>query len=281
MLLWWDITTALLSRTGPVFPQRYLDKVLSWSAEYPGEWSNMSLNGCPDSLLRAMYNLAVSAPSADRMRPLDIWKLELCVSGMDAETGVNVNAEPSPPDSAVEVEHDGTSTGNPRSYMTPYLYPSVSVEKPTNAIVQAPTSSDRSANLIKCWRSSMFLYLHQVFYRCNNSTTTAPEEGERQANHRRALSRTIIGLVSEMPTESNWQKQCLLPVVLAGSELRREYVSSVAGADAPPPVGISTASTDAETLSLRHWIKSYCLRYVVPSFSSFSAFEVRGLHYRR
>jgi hypothetical protein len=244
MLLWWDVTAALLSRQGPVFPQHYLQKILSWSHEYPAEWDYMSLNGCPDRLMVAMYNLASHAPFADQLAAEDVGKLGSCVLGVLADGWSARPAESVDVPVKTEAVDDPAV---PHSYsMTPYLYPSVSVEKSRVSRSSTPTAGDWSGKLIQCWKLSMHLYLLQVFYRQHRFGAGAGANDNRnQADERWNLAKSIISLILEMPIDSNMQKQCLLPVVLAGFELRqRTWVTH----------------DDVETREMRRSVDEYCSR---------------------
>ncbi|KAJ6442489.1 sugar transporter [Purpureocillium lavendulum] len=56
MLLWWDVTIALISRRDPRFPMEYLDSFVI--DDRNDGWSFFDLNGCPLGLLVAMARLA-------------------------------------------------------------------------------------------------------------------------------------------------------------------------------------------------------------------------------
>src|SRR5262245_27241457 len=94
MLNWWDITSSLLSRDRPVFPPRYVNAIVTWRKEHPSEWSNLSLNGCPDALLLAMYDIAAAASGANNLSSGEVHMLETRVSAvsvLDADEAVDVN----------------------------------------------------------------------------------------------------------------------------------------------------------------------------------------------
>ena len=258
MLLWYDITAALTSRRTPNFPLRYLDRVLSWPKVYPGEWTYMSLNGCPDALLLGMYNIASSAPLANQLPPAAVRKLESSISSIRESKATSDNAPPNTPLSIVaEIE----PSSNP-PYMSPSLFPSASVEKPFIAPTSTVNSSDETASLIECWRLSMLLYIRQVFYR-RECPAGAQTNEEKEAGRRRALAQTIIRLVSNMPIESNWQKQCLLPIILAGFELRKKPRSVIKRAlNNKRSSGKTVENTHDSTSELRELVASYCKRFV-------------------
>ncbi|KAL1952861.1 hypothetical protein VTO42DRAFT_4088 [Malbranchea cinnamomea] len=264
MLLWYDITSALLSRRGPVFPLRYLDVNLSWPKLYPGEWTYMSLNGCPDALLLSMYHVASSAPLAEQMTLEDVQKLESSVHGVDAETGLG-NETATTPSTPLTIVADMEASPGPK-YMSPYVYPSISVAKQSITTPSVIQASDESASLVKCWRLSILLYIRQVFYRPECSAGRQENDHHKQDERRRALAQTIIRLVSNMPIESNWQKQCLLPIVLAGFELRQptKCIRTVFEDGMFKSTWVSEPETGEDsdtTLTLRDWVKAYCQRW--------------------
>lgn len=200
----------------------------------------MSLNGCPDKLMVAMYDLAHCAPYAGQMQAQDIWSLEAAVTAILVDGNAVKPVETLDiPAKVEEVDDDGAVLTSP---MTPYRYPSVSVEKPRVSKPSTGTASDWSTKLAQCWTFSMLLYVYQVFYEHDPADETS---GLNQAAQRFNLARSIISLILEMPIDSNLQKQCLLPVVLAGFELRQR---------------VSAKGADAETLAMRESVQSYCSR---------------------
>jgi hypothetical protein len=65
MLIWWDITIALIARNAPRFPLTYLQTLMIYSSE--DGWSWVSLNGCPADLVLAMAHLARLASIYERV----------------------------------------------------------------------------------------------------------------------------------------------------------------------------------------------------------------------
>jgi hypothetical protein len=284
MLNWWDITASLLSREGPMFPSNYVNTIVTWRKEHPREWSNLSLNGCPDALLLAMYDIAAAAPRAHELSSEEVHRLEsrvLALQVPDADEEVDVNTS-CPATFPTEGAADMSSPGY---YMSSNLYLSPAGYKPSPA---RNTPSNGLTNLIQCWRLGMILYVRQVFLRPEHSgahaniisgNDEAAEDEEKRTQERRSLSENIMNLVSTMPMESNWQKQCLLPVVLAGFELRYpEGAAEVAATNAnlfeprsDSKYGDSNGTDDiksTQTYNRRAWIREYCLRYVLLPFST-------------
>ena len=161
MLAWYDMTAALLSRRGPVFPRRYTEALMEW--RLTTEWSLLSLNGCPDSLFLELYDIAQAAANMNSFTPEQAASLEMRVW----------NAGPDPAE---------------------------------------PSSNQHVAGLIDCWRLTLLLYCSRVF---------RPDDND-EAETRKTLAREIVCLVTNLPPRSAIQKQCLLPMVLAGFEVQAE-----------------------------------------------------------
>jgi hypothetical protein len=73
MLIWYDVTAAMISRCGVVFPRTYLEALMAWQADE--EWSVLALNGLPDEMFLHMQELAVAAthttvPDLNRLREI-------------------------------------------------------------------------------------------------------------------------------------------------------------------------------------------------------------------
>lgn len=75
MLVWYDITSALLSRSGPIFPRSYTEALVDWQVD--SEWSLLSLNGCPDVVFLDVHDIALAAAHIDEMTSEDKQQLEL------------------------------------------------------------------------------------------------------------------------------------------------------------------------------------------------------------
>lgn len=74
MLTWYDITAALTSRNGPIFPREYYESLAKWRK--PEEWSMLALNGCPDSFFTDIYDLAIGASRPERLEARDVAFME-------------------------------------------------------------------------------------------------------------------------------------------------------------------------------------------------------------
>lgn len=186
MLVWYDLTAALLSRAGPVFPQVYVHAIISWRSESPDQWSNLSLNGCPDDLLVAMHQIASAVPLASELDEQEVRALGTILWAILSQ----------PP-------HEQASSPD-------------------------AVNKDPIAGMGTCWRLSLFLYLHQVF------------DLEPGQTSRAKLANMILELVASMPPNSHCQKQCLLPIILAGTEVSRSR----------------------DSWKWRQWIIEFCSRYV-------------------
>ncbi|CAM1511805.1 Fc.00g093180.m01.CDS01 [Cosmosporella sp. VM-42] len=156
-LVWYDTIVALLSRRDPIFPQEYIEYVLSWKSE--SQWSLLALNGFPDSAFLHMYEIAKAAAHASSLSDGQVAGLEmkLWLAPFDTDQG---------------------------------------------------TTDKEIAALADCWRLGLLLYCTRVFHR-----------GESAKRKARVLAEEIIWLVHEIPPDSNKQKQALLPLFLAASEI--------------------------------------------------------------
>jgi hypothetical protein len=229
-----------------------------------------------------MYGIAAAAPRANDLSSEEVQRLEsrvLALSVPDTDEEVDTNNGCT----ATFSTEGAADMSSPGYYMSSNLYLSPAGYKPNPT---RNTPSNGLTNLIQCWRLAMILYIRQVFLRPEHfvahtniisGNDEAAEDGEKRTQERRSLSENIMNLVSAMPMESNWQKQCLLPVVLAGFELRcPERAAEVAAANAnlfecrseskcgdPDSTGDITST---QTYNRRAWIREYCLRYVFLPF---------------
>jgi hypothetical protein len=165
MLVWYDLTAALLSRAGPAFPQSYVYAIISWRSESPDQWSNLSLNGCPDDLLLAMHRIASAVPLASELDKHEVKSLETTLW----------------------------------AFLT----------RPRHERAPRPDVVDKDliAGMEDCWRLSLILYLYQAF------------DLEPGQISRAELAKVILEVGASMPPNSHCQKQCLLPIILAGTEM--------------------------------------------------------------
>ena len=80
--------------------------------------------------------------------------------------------------------------------------------------LKVDATADRDvAGLVDCWRLTLLLYCARAFRRHEESGAEA---------RRAILAEEILWLVLSLPPDSMLQKQCLLPVVLAGCEMPAE-----------------------------------------------------------
>ena len=165
MLAWYDLTAALLSRRGPIFPRCYIEALMRWRLDT--EWSLLSLNGCPDSLFLVMYDIASAAAHPDLLTAdqAAMFEVQLWNAGLDV----------------------------PVAQEDKFL-----------------------AGLLDCWRSGLLLYCARIFR----------SHDKEEAEATKTLAAEIICLVADLPADSAMQKQCLLPLVLAGCETGREQRGS-------------------------------------------------------
>ena len=224
MLVWWDVTIALISRRAPRFPARYLETLLHYSSE--DGWSWVSLNGCPVELVMFMARLARLAaiyektidmewtsfdhtPVRQIMREIPQWKNP---DDLAKEADILL---PPPPYPAAEGPHHESGPGSGND------------EEP-----------DAQLNRLHCteaWRKATLLFAYRVFFRRNQTTSTGDDAGdgggsssssthEDSLQHRRRrqitiLSRQILDHVRCIPSTAIVQKQTLLPVFLAAAEI--------------------------------------------------------------
>ncbi len=60
MLAWYDVTSSLVSRRGPIFPRRFIQSLMTWRFE-AASWSLLALNGFPDEHFLDLYDIAQAA----------------------------------------------------------------------------------------------------------------------------------------------------------------------------------------------------------------------------
>ncbi|KAJ9644424.1 hypothetical protein H2204_001776 [Knufia peltigerae] len=190
MLLWYDVTAAMLSRYPPIFPRRYLESLMSWQRET--EWSMLGLNGLPDGMFLDMYDLAIAAAHPDAISAEAI--------------------------TAFEVRILGAFPGDRE-----------------NRLLDAMSRVWKLGLLLYCQRVLVPFVRDGVDLPTTRSTTVDPESpsppaavmafgigGSRQSPRQLALE--ILGIVADLPPDSNFQKQCLLPIILASVEVPNPYL---------------------------------------------------------
>ena len=157
MLLWYDLTTAMLSRAGPIFPRHYVEKLVSWQ---PGAgWSLLALNGQSDKVFLDMYDVTAAAAHAKSFSKQSIARLEKKI--LDAKLD---------------------DCGNRSIFL-----------------------------MAEAWKLTLLLYCLRVFRHKEDPNATAAKC--------HAVATYILTNIAMLPRDSFYQKQCLLPITLAASEM--------------------------------------------------------------
>ncbi|KAJ9497653.1 hypothetical protein H2202_006686 [Exophiala xenobiotica] len=181
MLLWYDVASAMLSRCPPIFPRRYIETLMLWQSE--SEWSILGLNGLPDGMFLDMYDLAIAAAHPEELSA-DM------VSAFEA------------------------------------------------TILDAAVSNQdhrQLAAMTRVWKLGLLLYSRRVLVPLvsgEESATYALEEdvkpslpvtglglGAKSLHNPHGLALEILSIVADLPPDSNFQKQCLMPIILASVEV--------------------------------------------------------------
>ena len=167
MLLWYDVSAALLSRCGPVFPRSYVQALMEWQDDR--EWSMLALNGLPDGMFLDMHELAQTAALR---------------KNTDFE---NVDA----------------------------------VIDRISAVKILPGVDRHQASMCHVWKLFLLLYCARVFPRSSRLSPAVEEtvESHHEDTNPHSLGMKILGIVAEIPDDSNYQKQCLLPIIVAACEI--------------------------------------------------------------
>lgn len=193
MLLWYDVTAAMLSRCSPIFPRRYLESLMLWQCET--EWSILGLNGLPDGMFLDMYDLAIAAAHPDTISTEVLTAFEARILG----------AVPGDQENRLLHAMSRVWKLGLLLYCQRVLVPFVldDLELPTTQSTTIDAESSPSAAAVMALDGG--------------------ERGESQQNPRR-LAIEILGIVAELPPDSNFQKQCLLPIILAAVEVPSCYL---------------------------------------------------------
>ncbi|KAJ9602209.1 hypothetical protein H2200_013329 [Cladophialophora chaetospira] len=176
MLIWYDVTAALISRYGPVFPESYIQALMAWQADE--EWSILGLNGMPDGMFLDMHKLAVQAAAGDKTDLTVVYAIQ----------GRILNAD--------------INRGDKYQIM-----------------------------MSQVWQLGLLLYCSRVFpcsfpihaaasKKLEEENVALGSEGSQQSlldPHELGLQ--ILEMASQIPSHSNYQKQCLMPIILAGCEM--------------------------------------------------------------
>ncbi len=177
MLIWYDVTAALISRCGPVFPESYLQALMVWQADE--EWSILGLNGMPDGMFLDMHKLAVQAASGD--------DTDLVIVG--AIQGRILDAD-------INMDGDKYQIMMSQVWKLGLLLYCSRVFPGSLLIAGAIIKTDEIEDAIKTFEHHQEVILdpHQ-------------------------FGREILEMVSHIPPHSNFQKQCLMPIILAATEM--------------------------------------------------------------
>lgn len=179
-LLWYDVAAALLSRCGPAFPRTYIEQLMSWQSE--DEWSMLALNGLPDDMFYDMYDLSVAATHPELLTPSQIPSFQSKIATTFIQTHGN--------------EYFYAMSESWKLGLLLYcarVFPSAATQslssnpEPANPSPDSPLSIDMDPNI---WGN--------------------PHE----------LAVRILEHVQSLPPHSSLQKQCLMPIMLAGCEVR-------------------------------------------------------------
>lgn len=179
-LLWYDVTAAMLSRCGPIFPRSYIDQLMLWQSE--DEWSILALNGLPDDMFSNMHDLATAAMHPETHTAAAVFDFQTKIASTVIQTHGN-----------------------------DYFY--------------AMTES---------WKLGLLLYCSRVFPLGEIQTLPGPAEpidltSPSWSNlsidpslwgNSHELAVRILEHVQSLPPHSALQKQCLMPIMLAGCEVR-------------------------------------------------------------
>lgn len=179
-LLWYDSTAAMLSRCGPVFPKSYLDQLMAWQSE--DEWSILALNGLPDHMFSNMHDLATAATHPDTLTAAEVFDFQFRIASTLIQTHGN------------EYFHA----------------------------------------MCESWKLGLLLYISRIFPMAatqNLHEQLAPNDLKYGSlsnltidpsvwGNPHELAVRILNHVQSLPPHSALQKQCLMPLMLAGCEVR-------------------------------------------------------------
>lgn len=186
----WDATLALISRQGMIIDLKYLDHILSFQGS--DQWSFYELTGCPDELVVHLIHLAELAKQSELAANL-AWL------SFDLSPVLEIRA-------AVETwQRDEFAqahlTDNPTE-----------IEGHEDAETRWQRQQDRY-HCAEAWRQSLLLYTQRVF------TWRRPDPPSPIL---KLLARKTLDHVRSCRRMFQTQKQLLLPVYLAGSEVTDE-----------------------------------------------------------
>ena len=180
----WDATLALISRQGTIFDQAYRDFLIKW--EQKDEWSFFDLTGCPGNLIVHLFHLAGLAEQKELASSREWLIFNMTPIESIERKVIEWKNEMAP--QFVEYDHE----------------PEEEYEK------QIHDQHDRY-HCSEAWRYALLIYVKRVF------------RWNRQQQHRPCpiaqFVRETLDHVRSCRRTSQTQKQLLLPVFLAGSEM--------------------------------------------------------------
>lgn len=189
----WDVTLALTSRQGCVLPESTIMNLFK-STDDNGLETFYSVSGCPAGLFRYMIRLGAFAREFELALSMTCVKFGI-QPVLDAECEIRAWTAP---------EYHGTSLIDERP------------EDP-DSVEQAHHNEDLH-HVTEAWRYTLIVYIHRVFNCLRNEPNTPPPETLG------FLARKTLNHVSSCRCSTMVQKQLLLPVFLAGCEMRDEWL---------------------------------------------------------
>ncbi|KIW00467.1 uncharacterized protein PV09_07991 [Verruconis gallopava] len=183
MLVWWDVTIAFISRRQPRLPQTYLQAVKS--CKESNSWSFFTLNGCPIEFVSSMARLAKLASIYEKTLQME-WT---------TFNDFPVFAEMCQIQAFVNPEHVFLDDLDAHT-----LDDNVDLKR-------------NRYHCIEAWRNAILLYVYQVFL---------PRKDQDNVRKRAYLARSVLDNVRCIPRSDMIQKQVLLPVFLAGAEVKTD-----------------------------------------------------------
>lgn len=193
MLAWWDATLAIISRRGLTLPRRYFDHL--YTTEKNADWSFYGLTGCPGSLVKILIDLAELAEQKElslSMRWLHLDAAPVRAIEAALRTWTNPYAE-----------DDGESSPEPEC---------ASDDITATAEEEIHDRCDRF-HVSEAWRFALLTFVYRILH------------WDRRSPPPKALKRTARAALDHVRCcrqTSQTQKQALLPVFLAGSEIQDE-----------------------------------------------------------
>ncbi|KAI5460158.1 fungal-specific transcription factor domain-containing protein [Mariannaea sp. PMI_226] len=185
MLIWWDVTASLISRREPRLPLPYLETLAQYDDGDGDGWSFFTLTGCPVHLVQAMWRLAGLAHIYERTVNME-WTIfnRLPVDSIMEEVRNFVN------------------------------YDDFSFHDVGNTSLADVNARRNRFHCIEAWRHAILLYVARVF---------TPKQDASSIDRIDYYARVIIDSVRCIPPTDAIQKQLLLPIFLAASEVGDDF----------------------------------------------------------